>query len=81
MTLQLNFTESQQIKLVRHIQWLMEVGLIESYKVRQEEEADEPEVTDEEFQSMLQASQEVKEGKFYSHEEVKSIASTWQKPN
>jgi cell division protein FtsX len=76
MTLELNYQKDQQTRLLQHIQWLLEIGLIESYDLKEKEEI---EVSEEDVEALLKARQDVKNGNFLTHEEVKTKFSEWRK--
>ncbi|HFA49063.1 MAG TPA: hypothetical protein ENJ95_08605 [Bacteroidetes bacterium] len=66
MTLQLKFDQNNQKKLLSLLKWLREIRLIESINISDAKEAEVPdfELSDKEFELMLKASEEVKNGKY-----------------
>ncbi len=81
MTLHLKFDETNQKKLLSLLKWLREIELIESFDLPDSKEIDtlDFELSHKEFETMLNASEEVKNGKYVTHEEVIKTFEAWQK--
>ena len=52
MTLQLNFDKTNSTKLLQHLEWLREIGLIDSFKIGGEAVSDEFEISDKAFEEI-----------------------------
>ncbi len=76
MTLELNYKKDQQNKLLQHIQWLLEIGMIDSYDLKTR---DDFEVSDEDFEGLLKAREDVKNGNYLTNEDIKTKFSEWRK--
>lgn len=79
MTLKLNFKEADLKKLLNHIKWLQEIGLISSYEFQTIQEKIEDEESNRFIEEMInEAEEDIKNGRVYSSEEAKQIISQWQ---
>lgn len=78
MTLQINFDTADQGKLLKHIKWLAEIGLVKSYVLKETAEAQQ-ESTDDFIANMIEAGEkDFANGNVYTHEEVKQKLKEWQ---
>lgn len=79
MTLKLNFKEANLKKLLNHIKWLEEIGLISSYEFQSIQDKIEAENSSRFIKEMIdEAEEDIKNGRVYTSEEAKQILSQRQ---
>ena len=77
MTLQLNFQEKNQEKVLELVNWLRNIGLVDSFDFSNANNELEP--SEEVIARLKKGKTEILEGKFYTHEAVKTKIEQWQK--
>ncbi len=77
MTIKLNFDKTDLRKLLNHIKWLKEVGLISSYDINNPDSEDKETIKF--IQNLIEeAEKDIAEGRVYTTEEAKQILANWQ---